>query len=497
MLEKIKKNAFVILLVIQPILDIIAYFQYDRPGGTMAGYIRLVIMCALPIYVLCTTKKKKSFLIIMACMAAYCLLHVLNGFRVGYISLFKDVQYIALVMQMPILTVSFIYWLREKPYMEMTKRAFLINLLLIFIANIVAYFTNTGRDTYVDQHVGFTGWFENANSQSIIIVSLIPLALCLLIAMKSKWRPVWMLLGMAGSCFMLIWNGTKAAYFSIFIIFAAYAFYFVVEFCLGLRKKVKLQWIPLALSILVFVGSVLVYPYSPRYQIGHMYDESTAHGQEEIDKIEHPDTSSGSSGSSGSSSSGSEEEQPPSEMLLEYYRKNLSPDLIERFGFERVLAEYGGRPNAVQLSDVRLMKKIYARLVWEETDFITKLVGFEYPQMQTGDENFDLENDPPAILYYYGYLGAALYAVFIAFILFMVTKRLITDFKHTFSMENFILGLTLCLQLGLSIYSGALLRRPNASIYLSVILALCYLQAVRPLAPRQEALPEPAPVQEQ
>ena len=47
------------------------------------------------------------------------------------------------------------------------------------------------------------------------------------------------------------------------------------------------------------------------------------------------------------------------------------------------------------------------------------------------------------------------------------------------SLYNFAIILTVALQIGASIFTGYLLRRPNASIYFSLMLALCYLEATR------------------
>ena len=44
LLKKIKDNGIYWLIVLQPILDIIAYFQNDQ-GMSVAGYNRLLITC--------------------------------------------------------------------------------------------------------------------------------------------------------------------------------------------------------------------------------------------------------------------------------------------------------------------------------------------------------------------------------------------------------------------------------------------------------------------
>ena len=59
LLKKIKDNGIYWLIVLQPILDIIAYFQNDQ-GMSVAGYIRLMITCTLPLYALVKTKKRKN-----------------------------------------------------------------------------------------------------------------------------------------------------------------------------------------------------------------------------------------------------------------------------------------------------------------------------------------------------------------------------------------------------------------------------------------------------
>ena len=68
----LKRYWFSILIMAQPILDIIAYFQQDNVIGSTAGYLRLVVMVILPIMVLFKTKKKKSFLAWLAVIGIYC-----------------------------------------------------------------------------------------------------------------------------------------------------------------------------------------------------------------------------------------------------------------------------------------------------------------------------------------------------------------------------------------------------------------------------------------
>ncbi len=64
------------------------------------------------------------------------------------------------------------------------------------------------------------------------------------------------------------------------------------------------------------------------------------------------------------------------------------------------------------LSDSRVRKKVFAKLVWQEKDLATKMLGFEYSDMLTPNAIYDLENDFPAVFYFCGYFGFALYLLF-------------------------------------------------------------------------------------
>ena len=151
------------------------------------------------------------------------------------------------------------------------------------------------------------------------------------------------------------------------------------------------------------------------------------------------------------------------------YEKYLNKNLVKKFGYDRVIQEYGENPTA-DFSDVRFAKRIYAKLTWEKCDYLTRIVGFQYPEMQ----NFDLENDPAAIFYYYGYLGAFLYLVFLGYFALRIVKKVIYNFYESTDLFNFTLLCTLLLEIGLAFNSGYLVRRPNVSVYMAAIIVLCF-----------------------
>jgi hypothetical protein len=116
-MEKLKNwlraHWLALLIAAQPLLDTLAYFTQNK-NGTVAGYIRLGLLLLLPLIVLIKAERKKPWLLGYAAIGAFCLLHVLNGFRVGYRNMVYDVAYMVRVAQAPVLALSFIWYLRRQ-----------------------------------------------------------------------------------------------------------------------------------------------------------------------------------------------------------------------------------------------------------------------------------------------------------------------------------------------------------------------------------------------
>ena len=78
-------HGLALLIAAQPLLDALAFWTANEQG-TAAGYIRLLIMAALPLWLLIRGRERRKLLIALGVMALYALLHVLNNFRVGAIA---------------------------------------------------------------------------------------------------------------------------------------------------------------------------------------------------------------------------------------------------------------------------------------------------------------------------------------------------------------------------------------------------------------------------
>ena len=453
-----------ILFAIQPVLDVVAY--WTRNGrATPAGFIRLGILLLLPVWVLITTKEKKRFFLALAVAAVPCLLHVANNLRLGYLNPVYDLRYMASVLQMPVFALCFVMCIGDDDRKEAALKGFAIAAGLTLLFYILALISGTANVTY-GKGMGYSGWVidDNRNANSTNLVIYAALGLRLAFRSKRKWMSYSAPLAVT-AVFLSV--GTKACYFSIFVLLPAYFVFLLLE---EKRSGERADRPLLALLILLTVFSAVIYPWTPRYRITEEQRKASRGQQGEIE------TTLLEQGIDISDMSPQERFENPrvKEVFEFYYWKYMGsmPDIFDRFGMDRVLMRYKMSTDVGKLIDARVIERNYAAMIFEDCDFLTKLTGYEATLAGT-DGYYDLENDWHAIFYYYGYLGFVLYVGFVLAFLLKISRALIRDFRACLTTENLALGLTLVLILGLAHFSGATLRRPNVSIWLSLVLALC------------------------
>ena len=131
---------------------------------------------------------------------------------------------------------------------------------------------------------------------------------------------------------------------------------------------------------------------------------------------------------------------------------------------------------------------VYEMLL-DEQPFTSRLFGMELGRMAFDGEIYDVENDFHGICFLYGWVGLAMMVAFIGYFLYLIVKCLIKDFRKYFTVEAGAFGSGLCLCLVYAYFTAGVLRRPNASIYMSVLLAaVYYLTHMRSEKP--DALPD-------
>ena len=461
-----------LLIAAQPLLDALAFWTAND-AATPAGYLRLGLLVLLPLLVFLRGSGRKTLLMSLGVMALFSLLHVLNGFRVGPISPVFDIQYLVKVLQMPVLAVCLVILVRDEATKDQALRGILyaggITLGLLLLARL----TGTGNVTY-GEGLGYSGWVidDNRTANSILLVTLGVFAVGWAIQSESR---LWQAVIPAVVTAVYLTNGTKACYFSLYAIFGTYAVYLLLAKLLRGEtiKRFAVLWLAL-----LMVFATVIYPWTPRCKVTGAIAKTAASGEIEATlALKGYDVST--------MSFEERYHNPEVKEVFEYYYYRyfigVLPDIFDRFGMDRLLIHFKMTTDAARLIDTRQIKLAYSSLLWQDCDFLTHLVGFEVSQLGF-DGTHDLENDWPALFFYYGYLGFALYAGFVLFFLVKVAQRLRLEGLGCVTAENVTLMLALGLQLGLAQFSGALVRRPNVNIYLALILALLYYASVyRPL----------------
>ncbi|MCR5137503.1 MAG: O-antigen ligase family protein [Oscillospiraceae bacterium] len=463
--KQIRNWALTALFAAQPILDALAFWTRNA-RATPAGYIRLGLLILLPILVLWRTDRKKPFLLFLSVAGLFGLLHVLNSARGGYISPYFDMRYLANVLQMPVFTVCFLLAVRDGETEEAALRGVAAAAWLTLLFLIVARLTHTGNVTY-GEGLGYSGWVidenRNANSTNLVVYA----ALGLWLALRRDRR--WLALGVpliVDAVFLS--NGTKGCYFSIFVIFLGYALWLLLE-KFWLKRELRKEAVAVLLLLSLF--SAAIYRYTPRYKVTESQAKTAVGHQGEIEAtllekgIDITDMSPQE-----------RFDNPTVREVFEHYYwiyLGVKPDIIDRFGMERVLMQYRMSTDVAKLIDARVMERNYADMIFQDSDFLTRLLGFEASEIGF-DGVYDLENDWHAIFYFYGYIGFALYMSFVLYFVLRIVRTLRRDLYGSLTLENFSLALTFLLIVGLAHFSGATLRRPNVSVWLSLVLALIY-----------------------
>lgn len=493
-IQKKLPTIVVVLLVIQPFMDVLSYFLSEAGSNTISTLLRLAMLGAVALLGFLTTDRKKAYFCIYAVMAVYWLLHVLNCYRIGYISVVQDTANYLRILTFPVFLLTFLTFFKKggEKIRKIVGIGFAVNLglSLLFTAlpwGLSALGLCEPVYTYDKLFVGVMGWFAIPNAQSCILTLLTPLSL--LLAYRSQ--KLWAFLLACGVSFGLMFvTGTKLTFYSIFLIPLA----FMAVILLNPDRKKALPFLAVLVGVMV-LGAVFR-TYSPMQIRERMTDYSQGIYS---DLVEESLEESGASDEAMESiregtveeldENASQEAQQDAARLLAEVRRGLLgvytdpeiyggilEDLNDRFGVYNVMAAYHYSASSGALSDLRLRKTNYAKLVWAECDLPTRILGFEYSQMLHNGSVYDLENDFPAVYYNCGWLGFALYLLLLAYVAFEVLHGFFWNPLRFLTVEMGAVGMTFVLALGSAQISGYVLRRPNVAIYLAVTSAyLCYL----------------------
>lgn len=463
------------VLALQPLLDVLSYFMNEYGSTLITTNLRAILLFAVFAFGLITERdNRRVYYIFLGVISGFWLLHALNCLRVGYIDPLWDIGEYLRLIQFPLWTLAFITLFRNRQGLEQQAAGLLaLNLLTVLLVIFLSYAAGMPAYTYDipsrGVKIGVLGWFAIPNSQSAIVSILV---LGALLWAYNTGR-IWLFCGVCAAGFSLLYfTGTRLAYYSAIIMALGFAALALISGGRG-----RLCCIPLALVIVLFIGfkgmSVMEYRQSLTQDSFDIYQKPT-------DEImgEYKDYEYGGG------------EIPPEilERITGVYEDiyggqsfagtPLLGDLLDRFGTKRVMESYKYTTDASVLYNVRVKKLKVTSLLWEEQDLLTRLIGVESSAVRLNGTNYDPENDFPALLFYYGYLGAGLYVCFAGYFILAVVWRCLKNIRRLPEVLTVPLGtwaMMIVLGLGAAQFSGQVLRKPSVTVYISLAAAELYM----------------------
>ncbi len=498
-----------VLLTIQPLLDVMSYFLNLQGKTAISTLLRFGLLAVVALVGFLLTKAKKMYLLLFGVVALFWAAHVLNCWRIGYTSFVQDTGNLLRMLNFPIYVMTFLVILQRDPDQ---RRWFFLGTAIAFgeivLFTAIPWLTGNPVYTYEQIQVGVLGWFAVPSAQSAILVLTVPLVIYWAYSAKKYWLYLLALILTFG---LLYVTGTKLNYYSIFIIAGAYGFLFVLQ----LGKRCLKYALPMVLILALAVAFRAQSPMMTREDMTRF--SQWVYGNMLEDSLENSgaDDTVREMIRGGGKEQKEDQDEPvlPPEKSMERMRRALmgiysdtgvygvlTSSLNQRFGVYNVMQTYSHTDAQGILSNTRERKLNHAQMMWAEKDTLTHILGFEYSDFLCGKDIFDPENDFPAVFYNMGYLGFALYMGFLGLFFFWVLRGLAGDLsrgvqaaraegkgkwtalplglwqglRSFLSVELGAVGMSFLLAIIAAQISGNVLRRPNVTIYFAIGAAAVY-----------------------
>lgn len=469
---KAKNNWILFIIVLQPILDIVSYFQSKYLGNSYSWIFRVALVAIVVCISFIASKDKKKFVLKILPFVLFFVIHMANLYRIHKISIIEDTKYFILVFQMPILCIALVDYIKSTDYdLNKLKLGICWSFAILAASILVAYVTKTYQYTYAEG-IGITGWFSSANTASMILCAVTPWV----IYMASNSKKVFVYLITCIVCVIILFtNATRSCYFTLLGSLG------VMIFALLVSKKETKKILKIIITILFLVLSVIFYKFSSTNDRRIIANNVTREYSKDIENVviaSKPKDSEAEGNTTEIEVDIDNIDINDYEMCVKILKTSyIYEDIMKIQGERPVYEEMKAYLSAEALSDNRLCKVINAKIEYKNSDLLTKILGIGYSRIAAN--SLDLENDLKAIFFYYGYLG---FAIYIMFLIYFIIKGAIVFFKDKSIIQDkecIILFFLLVLLVFGGEHSGAFLRKSNANIYLSLYLTILSLDLKR------------------
>lgn len=466
----------VFLVALQPVMDVLSFWVQEAGISSLPTLaLRFGVLGVTLALGFCLSGKKWAYGVAVGVLLLLEAGHVWACLEApgGYQNPLPDMVNTVRIVQMPLLVLCFITFLRRSPRAFPALQAGLaLALGIILLAELLSRLTGTDPKTYSDG-LGVLGWFTLPNSQSAILSALVPLTLGWQLSRPRRNLPLFWASAALG-LFALYFLGTRLAYLGIYAASVGLAASLLLT---GWRSNWKLAGGLLAFALLF----TLLLPASTMGYHLRVNDGAQNRRQEVIDRlIEHDRERVDALLEKRQSAPLSQEEgQWLVQALTPVYRE-FAGDFVEMFGAEDTMEMFQYTVDIFDFSNLRGKKLLFAKMLLAQSPPSAWVFGLDYSRFTVGKNIYDVENDMHGIFYLCG--GAGLGAMLLLFLYFviLIARALLRDARRYFTIEAAGFGIAFLMCLAHAYNTAGVLRRPNASFYLSVVLAgIYYLVKIR------------------
>ena len=452
--------------------------------------LRMLLLGATLLLGFLLSDRKRYYFLTAAVLAALTAGHIYACSRSanGYLAPVTDLINLVRIYFLPLMTVSFITFLRQNDkVLPAVIRGMVADVLIIAGVQLVSTLTGTDPHTYSVDKTGILGWFLWTNSQSAILAMSVPVALCwALCRWKDRILPLVLLAAVAEATLYVL--APRLAYASM----AAAGLGMAVCLLIIDRKRWK-QVLALALVTCLFVAAFPLSPTYKRLNANENRNEQTVKQIQDLDiKIEivtEPETLAPGETGELPANPGKPQvvlDESNAKKLEKLYRsQDILWSAVERFGREKVFEAYNYSLDPTVISNTRLMKIRFCEMLMEESGTASHLFGLNLKEMtyQRQDknglpvtDNYDVENDLHGMYFLTGAVGLGMMILFLLYFGVRALIAVIRRPKQYFTLPMCAFAIAYGLGLIHAYYTASVLRRNNASFYLALVLAaLWYL----------------------
>lgn len=272
-----------LLIVLQPLLDIVSYWQTALAIPVSLSFApRAIIFAILLLGGLILSERKQVYFIMVGIVAVFWTCHIAvcmkNGMTVS--AMIHDTTYFISVLQLPVTTISMITCLKltGEDGIDALFEGFFYSMLLLMVSFVISTLTGTEPHTYPDRGVGICGYCFWPNAQSAILSMSAPICIAYVI----RKHPEKKLLGFVtiALCLGVLYlHATRLSYMCLMLTGAGMVVTMLIT------KQPKRFWIATGLVTAVFLGLITLSPMLANRTFVKAYTGQKADASERLTEL--------------------------------------------------------------------------------------------------------------------------------------------------------------------------------------------------------------------